>query len=63
VAGPEQVLRHSKGNSSSMRGASRSPKALQKRGLNNQLTDPAAIFLYRGEALEVTERLGIDWLR
>jgi hypothetical protein len=32
-----------------MRGASRSPKALQKRGLNNQLADAAVIFLYRGE--------------
>jgi polysaccharide export outer membrane protein len=29
-------------------------------GLNDDLSDPAAIFLYRGETREVAERLGID---
>ena len=32
-------------------------------GLNSQIADPAAIFLYRGETREVAERLGIDCSR
>jgi polysaccharide export outer membrane protein len=32
-------------------------------GLNDQVAEPAAIFLYRGETREVAERLGIDCSR
>jgi polysaccharide export outer membrane protein len=32
-------------------------------GLNDTLADPAAVFLYRGEALEVAEKLGVDCSR
>lgn len=32
-------------------------------GLNDNLADPAAVFLYRGERREVAEQLGIDCLR
>ena len=32
-------------------------------GLNNDLAEPAAVFLYRGETREVAERLGVDCSR